>query len=98
MTTGEEGITSDLMVELCSSSVAEVEVGWTETGRASAGASDATAEGLLSTGILAEGSDPFWEPSVACLQKGGKEYELQTMQKTLVKKKITFSLHSVTPL
>lgn len=54
MTTGEEGITSDLMVELWGSSGADVEPGWTG---ASAGAS--AAEGLLSTGTAAEGSGPF---------------------------------------
>ena len=77
MTIGEEGITSDLMVEFWSSFGAEVELGWTGAGGASsARASDAPDEGMLSTGILPEGSGPFWEPSVACLQRGGKHYGL----------------------
>lgn len=62
MTTGEEGITSDLMVELWGSSGADVEPGWADAGGASAGPSAATAaaaEGLFPTGILAEASGPF---------------------------------------
>ena len=60
MTTGEEGITSDLMVELWGSSGSAVEPGWTDAEGASAGASTtAAAEGLLSTGTLAKGSGPF---------------------------------------
>lgn len=54
MTTGEEGITSDLMVELWGSGGTAEEPGW-----ASAGASDAAAAGLLSSWMLAEGSHPF---------------------------------------
>lgn len=53
MTTGEEGITSDLMVELWGSGGADVEPGWTD------GAGASAAEELLSTGTLAEGSGPF---------------------------------------
>lgn len=60
ITTGEEGITSDLMVELWGSR---------GTAGASAEASDAV---LFSTGILAD-SGPFWEPSVAHLQRGGQQ-------------------------
>lgn len=59
MTTGEEGITSDLIVELWGSSGSAVEPGWTDAEGASAGTSDATVEGLLSTGTLATGSGPF---------------------------------------
>lgn len=77
MTTGEEGITPGLMVEFWSSGGAAVEVGW-------ASVSNAAAAGLLSTGILAEGSAPLWEPSVACLQREGKHYGLQAAQRTLV--------------
>lgn len=66
MTTGEEGITSDLIVELWGSSGAEGELGWTNAGGASAGTSDG---GLFSNEIWAEGSGPFWGPSVAHLQR-----------------------------
>lgn len=79
MTTGEEGITSDLMVELWGSSGADVEPGWTDAGGASGGASAAAAAGLLHTGTLAEGSGPFWRPSVAHLPRGQKQYLIQNM-------------------
>lgn len=59
MTTGEDGITSDLMVELWGSSGSAVEPGWTDAEGASAGASAAVAKGLLSTGTLAKASGPF---------------------------------------
>lgn len=55
MTMGEEGITSDLTVELWGSGGAAVEVGCAGAGEASAGASD----GMLSSRTWAEGSDPF---------------------------------------
>lgn len=82
MTTGEEGITSDLIVEFWGSSGADVEPCWADA----AGASAAAAEGLLPTGTLAERSSPFWGPSVAHLQGGGKQYVIKTTLKTLVKK------------
>lgn len=56
MTTGEEGITSDLMVEFWGSSGAVVEPCWADAAGASAAAA---AEGLLPTGTLAERSSPF---------------------------------------
>lgn len=57
MTTGEEGITSDLMVELWGSSGAGVEPGGAEATGASA---EAAAEGLLLLTVpLAECSFPF---------------------------------------
>ncbi len=59
MTTGEEGITSDLMVEFWASSGADVEPGWTDAGGDSTGASATAAEWVLSTWTLAEGSGPF---------------------------------------
>lgn len=73
MTTGEEGITSDLMVELWGSRRADVETDWADSSGASAGDSAAAAasEGLLLTGTLAERSCPFWEASVAHLSIGG---------------------------
>ena len=58
MTIGEEGITSDLMVELWGSNGADVEQDCADTGGASAGAS-AAAEGLLLTGAFAARSGPF---------------------------------------
>lgn len=83
MTTGEEGITSDLMVELWGSSGADVEPSWAEA----AGLSTvAAAEGLLPTEALAETSSPLWEPSLALLQVGGKQHVEKTTQKTLVQK------------
>lgn len=83
MTTGEEGITSDLMVELCGSSEGDAEPDWADGGAASAGGSAdaAAAEVLLLTGTLAEGSGPFWGPSEADLQRGGKQNAIQTLVK-----------------
>lgn len=58
MTTGEEGITSDLTVEFCGSGGAEEEVSWTDAEGASTVAS-AAAAWLLLTEALVEGPTPF---------------------------------------
>lgn len=71
MTTGEEGITSDLTVELWASGGAEVEPGWADTGGASAVVS-IVGKSTLPTDLLLDESSPLWEPSVAHLQRRGK--------------------------
>lgn len=59
MTTGEEGITSDLTVELwASGGGAEVEPGWTDTGGASAVVS-IVVKSMLPTDLLLDGSSPL---------------------------------------
>lgn len=80
MTTGEEGITSDLMVELWGSGGAGLEPVWADDGGASAGASAAFAE-LLTSEALEGGSSPFWENSVADLQREDKQHVVQFIWK-----------------
>lgn len=58
MTTGEEGITSDLTVELCASGGAEEEVSWTDVDGASTAVSAAVVW-LTPTEALVEISTPF---------------------------------------